>query len=315
MRILLFEWLTGGGLWTVGQSPEKQSAIAAQGSAMLSAFAGDLLQGGQQVVLPIDQRRKLLGLEQAEQIPIDSATSLYQCLRDQAELADAIMIVAPETDGCLRKTCAELEAFQRKSISPNLEFIELTADKNATAARLTENGVCVPSGTTLDTIDFASELPKVPAVLKPSLGAGSAGVQLIENWDSFRPPPDRQQWRLENFVAGIPVSVSVLCGHRESRLLHPTGQMFDRSPFGGYVGAAFPLAEEIAQRANQLAAKTIEVLPATQGYIGIDMVIASNGQADDSVIEINPRLTMSYLKLREIYSENLALETLRIARQ
>ena len=282
---------------------------------MLTAFAGDLLQGEHELVMPIDQRRSLSGLDRAEQIPIVSETNLYHCLATQADLADAIMIIAPETDGRLQKLCAQLDDFQEKLISPNLEFVELASDKNATAQWLTQNGIRVPTGKQLDEIDFESKRPDLPAVLKPKVGAGSEGVLLIDNWVSFSPPTDRHQWRLENFVEGIPVSVSVLCGHRESKLLKPTGQNFDHAPFGNYVAATFPLADEIGQRATQLAARTIRVLPATQGYIGIDMVIASSDASDDCVVEINPRLTMSYLKLREIYSENLALETLRIAQQ
>jgi predicted ATP-grasp superfamily ATP-dependent carboligase len=314
MRILLFEWLTGGGLWTDGQIPDNRCPVQEQGAAMLAAFAGDLLAGGVEVVVPMDLRLSIGGLAEAETIPIDSAGCLQRSLIERAGSVDAIMIIAPETNGCLRRCCVDLERFREKLVSPKLEFVELAADKNATARWLTKKGIPVPSGGALDEIDVVANPPELPMVMKPTWGAGSEDVQLIEDWHSFCLPSNLQAWRVENFVPGVPVSVSVLCGQDECRLLHPTGQTFDGSPFGNYSGGSFPLAPEIAQRATRLASRTIAELPQTQGYIGIDMVIAANGQAYDCVVDINPRLTTSYLTLREIYEENLAIATLRIAR-
>lgn len=228
--------------------------------------------------------------------------------------ADGIMIIAPETNNCLRKCCFDLNRFREKMASPQLDFVELAANKNATSTWLAEKGIVVPSGGSLAQIDSVSKLPELPVVIKPMLGAGSENVQLVEDWHSFSPHPNLQDWRVEAFVPGVPVSVSVLCGPEECRFLHATGQSFDGSPFGSYNGSLFPLAPDIAQRAKILASCTIDALPPTRGYIGIDMIIATKGQDDDCVLDINPRLTMSYLKLREIYAENLAIETLRIAR-
>ncbi len=151
-------------------------------------------------------------------------------------------------------------------------------------------------------------------MLKPIDGTGSEQVELIEDWDSFCPPRQPDRWRIESYVPGTSVSVSALCGPRETKLLHPTGQVFDRSPFGNYIGGIFPLDPNIAGRASELAERTIEALPSTRGYIGIDMLISFDSRSQDCVVDINPRLTTSYLKLREIHPENLAIETLRIAR-
>ncbi len=91
--------------------------------------------------------------------------------------------------------------------------------------------------------------------------------------------------------------------------LTPTGQVFDR-PLGHYVAARHPLAEPVAARATELALATAEVLPPTNGYFGIDMIIGEN---EAWVLEVNPRLTMSYLWLREITPFNLAQKMLEMS--
>jgi predicted ATP-grasp superfamily ATP-dependent carboligase len=51
----------------------------------------------------------------------------------------------------------------------------------------------------------------------------------------------------------------------------------------------------------------VECLPPTVGYVGIDLVLgpAADG-SEDVVIEVNPRLTTSYVGLRRLLRNNLA---------
>jgi predicted ATP-grasp superfamily ATP-dependent carboligase len=89
-------------------------------------------------------------------------------------------------------------------------------------------------------------------------------------------------------------------------LLPPTQQLFDAAPFGQYIGAAYPLEPLLADRATALAAKVVQALPPTRGYFGIDMILGEHPDSPDYAIEVNPRLTMSYLKLREVCGFNIA---------
>ena len=77
-----------------------------------------------------------------------------------------------------------------------------------------------------------------------------------------------------------------------------------------------PLEPALARRANELAARAVAALPNPLGlgYVGFDLVLgdAPNGQ-DDVVIEINPRLTTSYVGLRALARENLAAAMLDAA--
>jgi predicted ATP-grasp superfamily ATP-dependent carboligase len=81
-----------------------------------------------------------------------------------------------------------------------------------------------------------------------------------------------------------------------------------------YVGGEAPLDEARSQRAQALALAAIGCLPPAIGYVGVALVLgaASDGSAD-VVIEVNPRLTTSYLGLRRLLSTNLAAAMLSVA--
>jgi hypothetical protein len=52
-----------------------------------------------------------------------------------------------------------------------------------------------------------------------------------------------------------------------------------------------------------LAQSALALLPGLQGYVGVDLVLSGS---DAWLIEINPRLTTSYIGLRQLIQLNLA---------
>ncbi len=278
---------------------------------MFSAIAEDFLNGGLEVIVPIDART----IERHQDSPcqtligVNSAVELPGIVADCPATADHVLMIAPETDACLLSCLNWVNASNHKLISPDAAFVELTSSKNSTFEYLQANGfhsfpreICLISN---------SQHDDQPMVIKPISGAGSEGVELISNLSSCSPELlENGAYRLEAFVAGTHVSVSVICRPEGNLLLPPTRQVFDREPFGKYVGAEFPVEPSIAARASRLAERVMQALPKTKGYLGIDIVISNDGPAGDCVIEINPRLTMSYLTLRQICNDNLALKML-----
>ena len=318
MKLLLFEWLSGGGLGPLPDGAfDANSSMMRQGREMLIAVCEDFLEAGVDVVLPLDKR--IIGLVPdfagAEKVGIGDADDLENRLVEIAGDVDVIMLIAPETDCCL-STCIDwLQPFHSKLISPGQEFAKLASNKQATFDYLSAQRFdSYPQG-----IDFekywSTKLPvfPLPAVLKPNDGAGSEEVRLITDWGDFerlasdqKPDFKNHQYRLEEFISGTAVSVSIICGPEQNYVLAPTVQIFDQKPFGHYVESGYPVESAIADRAIQLAIQAVSAMPPTQGYIGMDIVISDESSQHDSLIEINPRLTMSYLKLRQIYNDNLA---------
>jgi len=64
----------------------------------------------------------------------------------------------------------------------------------------------------------------------------------------------------------------------------------------------------------KLARRAVECVPGLLGYVGVDLVLgAAEDGSRDFAIEINPRLTTSYLGLRQLAKSNLAEAMLSVA--
>ena len=164
-----------------------------------------------------------------------------------------------------------------------------------------------------------------PAVLKPVDGAGSLAVQSIGGPDALAVlPPHPRGWRLEQFCPGLAASIAFLCGPSASESLPACRQLLagvaagETSPFA-YCGGQSPLPPRLDQRARRLGQGVLATLGGTTpagplGWLGIDLVLGDDPDgADDVVIEINPRLTTSYLGLRRLARDNLAAALLAVA--
>jgi predicted ATP-grasp superfamily ATP-dependent carboligase len=118
--------------------------------------------------------------------------------------------------------------------------------------------------------------------------------------------------RLERWCSGMAASVALLCGPTGVLPLAPCAQTLSDDGRLRYLGGWTPLSEPLRSRAEQLARRAAACLPTTVGYLGMDMVLGEE-PGSDVVIEINPRLTTSYLGLRRLARENLADAMLGLA--
>ena len=81
-----------------------------------------------------------------------------------------------------------------------------------------------------------------------------------------------------------------------------------------YVGGSRLAQAELNRRATDLASRALAALPEAKGYVGVDLILgnAADG-SEDVVIEVNPRLTTSYVGLRAMTNGNLAEAMWQIA--
>ena len=313
MKFLLFEWMVGGGLVESESPLDQEDSFFKQGSAMFSAMATDLFNAGHHVLAPLDAR-----VQQSGRLPpwapehdhFESRIvqgNLQEVLRDLAAESDQIILIAPESDGILADCYRWLSAFSDHFFGGPLSWIELASDKNSLQPYLAANGIAVPSENIAAGCTW---------IAKPIRGAGSDDVQVFSTADQKTDFEDRQKWHVEQFVPGKSVSISIVTVSGRHCFLPPTGQIFgqrasnqnaslgslanqshsiETCSIGTYTGAEYPLSDDHARRAIALATQTVDVLPEFRGYIGIDMILADAGP--DVVIEINPRMTMSYCHL------------------
>ena len=306
MRILVFEFMVGGGVADQHPLNDELQTFFQQGHAMLKAVCEDLLTLGHEVFALADIHSYASLPKGVVRISVENEQALDPSLWGAAFSADYILLIAPETDGCLEHYADLLSNFSDRIISPNIDFIRLAADKWKSHHWFSSHGVPCPDTVLLSDGGDTNDVPAdfFPCVAKPFDGAGSEDVRLVATADELT--NIAKPILLQRFVAGIPASVSAIVeSSNKIHFLEPGRQVFDAEPFGVHLRTEFPLALELRERALNLARLVVETTPSTLGYFGIDMILAE-GPEDDVVVEINPRLTTSYCYLREWSKENLA---------
>lgn len=259
-----------------------------------------------------DVRLPELDLGRREERLVHSAEQERELLVSLAKQCDWTLLIAPELDGVLKERHGWLKQLGPRLLSPSGEFLRIASSKGITAEQLWRQKVPVPA--------LAEEPYEFPLILKRDDGAGSIGMRLIHNAEELKtltPTLSRTEmgvYRLERYHPGLAASVAVLCGPREIVPLQPFEQILQPETFE-YLGGRAPLAPALSDRASRLAMSALAAMPATTGYVGIDLVLAANEDGhQDVIIEINPRLTTSYVGLRQACRQNLAQAMLDVAR-
>jgi predicted ATP-grasp superfamily ATP-dependent carboligase len=335
----LYEFVTGGGFLGDGWGWPPESLLR-EAAAMASALAADLAAIGVEVVALRDYRLRGTfrrvgnahgmhsGEPSASGDPFRGRCPLYDNCRivrspeeersAVAELAaacDGTIVIAPELGNALLERCRWVEAAGGKLLGPGPRIVELASDKHTTIEHLTAFGLPAPKGWLVEPGGTIPSGAVFPAVGKPCLGAGSQGVRLLadreaaEAWATGLEGPGR----MERFCPGTAASVAVLCGPAGIFPLVPCRQRLSDDGHFAYQGGSLPLDASLAERAINLAVRSIATLPGVIGYLGVDLVLgASPDGHDDAVIEINPRLTTSYVGLRSAADANLAAAILAV---
>jgi predicted ATP-grasp superfamily ATP-dependent carboligase len=225
-----------------------------------------------------------------------------------AAASDWTLVIAPETDGVLSERCRWVGEAGGRLLGPTLEAIRLTGDKRALAEHLATRGV-----PTLPTLPLDSAAITFPAVCKPRDGAGSQATSLVRDRADLRRATAAEpgvEFIMQPYFPGLPASVAFLLGPRQRLALPAAAQLLSDDGRFHYRGGRLPLSPDLAERATRVARQAVDAVPGLLGYVGVDVVL---GDGADAVIEINPRLTTSYVGLRALARTNLAAALLAVA--
>ena len=313
MRILVHEFVSGGGLAGKPVPP----SLAREGRAMRDALVADLVaSGGHEVVVTTDSRFPLATRQGAIQARL--STSAPSALSRLIDSADAVWLIAPESDRCLEKLARRVERRGKPLLGPSAAVIRAVTDKAILPRWLSRAKVSHPVTETCSTSAGCRKLARelgYPLVLKPARGAGCVGVCLVRSErdlergiSSVRRAQARGPIVVQQYVRGLAASVSLLADGRRAHGLTLNVQRVRPASEFTYHGGQTPLRHPLERRAVAAARRTCEIFPGLRGYVGVDLVLT---ESEVFVIEVNPRLTTAYLGVRAVADENVAVLALK----
>jgi len=302
LRIFICEYITGGGM----QSESLPPSLAREGEMMLAALVGDLSavlgeSGVGEIIVSRNPRLPAPPLPATFVSPEDGEDIWEFWGRHMGE-TDAFWPIAPETDGAMERFCHMAKERDVVLLASTPEAIRIMTSKRATAALLSEGGVTV-----VPCYSAGGDLPSAQEgwVVKPDDGAGAEDTRYLQD------PGEARGWLgnhpghiAQPYMEGEVASLSLLCRAGEASLLACNRQRItithgDIRVQAIEVGGMEERREEFSALGDSIAA----LLPGLWGYNEVDVICGTEGL---TVLEINPRLTTSYVGLSESLGVNPA---------
>ncbi len=277
------------------------ASMAAEGELMIAALLEDIRAAGHKDITVFRDAR-LPPLEHAvEQIRIDA--SRQQQIHESIQKDDIVWLIAPETDHVLGDLANAFLTSGGQLMGCSPDSIRLTSSKTATWKCLNENGIDTVTCTTSDEVLPGSE---TGWVVKPDDGAGAEDTYHFQDKDElthYLSQDFETQRIVQPYVAGEPLSLSLLCFQGDVSLLACNRQYIERTA-DGFTLTAIGVNEIIDDgRLQSLAKQLAAAVPGLAGYVGVDLIRTNNR---DWVLEINPRLTTAYAGISQSIGINIA---------
>lgn len=238
-----------------------------------------------------------------------------EAINQIAPRVDACLIIAPEMDGVLSRLTTNVIDVGGRLLGCGPTAIDIFGDKLRTAqvlGRLCVETTCVPSLPDSELI-----------VVKPRDGVGALHTAVCAR-DAIHIVVDEIERRgyhgqlvAQPWLVGRSASVACLMNSDCTIILPAVEQLLERSrlPLSSectvtwlsYAGGRLPLSPALNARAARLAENVVTAGLDLYGYVGIDLVLGDDEDGrDDRVLEVNPRLTTSYVGYRALMPRQLA---------
>ena len=299
LNLLIFESITAN-LKNIKKSPKLLSqkdfrSMKMQGNRMVDALYFDLKQ--------VKQLNITIGKQRIGETALDFFSDIIPRI-------DMVWVVAPEIN-------SELERFHIASqkklwIGSDLQAIRLASNKLETKKYLKSLNINTP-----DEVTFESLRKKnyTKAVYKPIDGAGTTDTYKIENKKNIISTLNKKRsyFFLEEWIEGTPYSVSLNCRLSDFDVLsiskqHITSNHLGKLFYEGVEPVESKMFKKLRESILPILHLIVSNITGLRGFIGIDFILKENSQI--SIIEINPRLTCSYIGLSKYNKDNTAVKIL-----
>jgi tyramine---L-glutamate ligase len=318
LKIIVYEHVSGGGY--AGQPIPPN--LLSEGFGMLRNIVEDFKAAGHEVTVLLDARISKLNppIDSDCTVPIFYPHEPEQVLNNIAEINDAFYFIAPETEQTLQSLIGLVEKTGKTSLNCESQSIGQVADKAVLYECLQKTGISTPKTLHLNLTDNLVQVKQAikrmlnyPVVFKPVDGTSCSGLSIVKQENQVKKAITKikaesksTNFIVQEFIKGEPASISLLSTGKKALAISLNRQnvtLADPNMDSNYNGGCVFFPHPLKQKAFALAEKTVCAFSGLRGYVGVDLVLA---QDKAYVIDINPRLTTSYVGLHKVISFNIA---------
>lgn len=234
---------------------------------------------------------------------------------------DMVLIIAPEMGDILAKLTRIAEHYGKTILGSSSQTLQLVSNKAKTLSLMKRKGLSVPQSEILKT-SFPGKIKarivegfSFPLVIKPIYGTGGEGVWLIEtelqlvNVLQSLPIMKKNLFLVQEYILGQAMSVSCFVLDGQVLPLSLNRQIISLQDELVFQGIIVPFEHPQAKDILNTAVSACESVQGLRGFVGVDIVVNSQGPV---LMEINARITLSYVALRKVVSCNLAQDLLHL---
>ena len=312
--IAVFEYTVGGGF----SGKEIDSRLAVEGYAMLYNIVLDLKNSGFRVVTTLDGR-----LASTVKIPADEKLMVYgdenplEKLNPILKTVDGVLLIAPAFKDALYEATRFMEKAGVNVLGSNSSGVLKASDKRLTLLSLKKANLPTPktkvAGVDEDVDEVRLKVEEIgyPVVFKPADGSGCEGISIVKDYSKIskalnliRKNTKTKHFLIQEFLSGTHVSVSLLTDSKNVLPLTLNMQkvkLQEPSKTSEYAGGVVPFKHPMAEEVEKTAGLAVRAIEGLKGYVGVDMVLTRQGPF---IVDVNPRLTTSYLGLRKVLKSN-----------
>jgi len=297
------------------------SSILSEGYGMLRSLISDCKAAGHNVTTLLDSRLKEFNPpNEADQIvSVSSPNELYAKLKEHSSVADAVYVIAPESGQVLEKLVEVIQVSGGTSLNCEIDAIKRVSNKMTAYETLERMGLKVPETVLMDIHEKTENIRRLikelgyPLVFKPLDGVSCGGLSLVKDEGDIAGAVKKvaresmsKQFIVQKVIRGKAASACVISTGDKALSVTLNRQLVTlASPDeeSRYYGGVVPLDHRLEKETLRAAERAVEAVSGLKGYVGVDMILANEGPV---VMEVNPRLTTSYVGLRRVANFNPA---------
>jgi predicted ATP-grasp superfamily ATP-dependent carboligase len=315
LKIFIDAPACGGGFAEGAVSP----GILAEGFGMLRSCVAGLKAVGHEVLVIFDEELSRLNppMDVDNVIPIFNFKDAQQAILKLCTDIDAAYVIAPETGGTLHALVEFIEQQGVPLLNSHSKAIQAVSDKANVYKTLKSNKLKTPKTVQFNVNQYVKEsiVEKFdfPVVFKPVDGVGCSGLSAVEEASQIESAVEKiyaelanEVFMVQEYLKGEAVSVSLLCTGAKALPVSLNKQNVTLSTpekDSCYVGGVVPFCHEMEQKTFETAMSVVSCFPGLRGYVGVDLILTDTGPV---IVDVNPRLTTSFIGLNRVAGFNFA---------